>query len=66
MKNIEILRDKLYEAIDKGNKSEILSVSECLDKEIVKIMKKTKVFRQLFVQDKRNEKYEFLKFDFRL
>ena len=41
MKNIEILRDKLYKAMDKGNKSEILSVSERLDKEIIKIMKKT-------------------------
>ena len=42
MKNIEMLRDKLYEAIEKGNKSKILSVSERLDKEIVKIMMKQK------------------------
>ena len=42
MKNIELLRDKLYEAIEKGNKSKILSVSERLDKEIVKMMMKTK------------------------
>ena len=52
MKKIETLREKLYEAIDKGNKSEILSVSERLDKEIVKIMKKTKDFRQLFISKK--------------
>ena len=52
MKKIEMLREKLYEAIDKGNESEILSVSECLDREIVKMMKRKKVFRQLFMQQK--------------
>lgn len=63
MKKIETLREQLYEAIDKGNKSEILSVSERLDKEIVKMMKKTKDFRQLFSPKKTNEKYKYLKFD---
>jgi hypothetical protein len=49
MKNIELLREKLYEAIGKGNESEILSISERLDKEIVKMMKETKMFRHLFM-----------------
>jgi len=59
MKNIEILRDRLYEAMEKGNKSEILSVSERLDKEIVKMMKRTKEFKLLFRQEIKNEKYVF-------
>lgn len=65
MKNIEMLREKLYEAIGKGNESEILFVSELLDKEIVENMKETKVFRQLFINEKRNEKYKLFKFDLR-
>ena len=59
MKNIEILRDRLYEAMEKGNKSEILSVSERLDKEIVKMMKRTKESRLLFKQEIKNVKYVF-------
>lgn len=35
---IEVLRLKLYEAIDKGNSDEILKASEELDLEIVKFM----------------------------
>lgn len=53
MKEIEILRNKLHEAIDKGNKSEVLSISKHLDKKIVKMMKKTKEFRQLFKRRKK-------------
>ena len=59
MNNIEILRNKLYEAIDKGNRFEIVSVSERLDIEIVRMMKKTRNFRALFTKEKKNEGYEF-------
>ena len=45
MKKIEMLRERLYKAMEKGNKSEILFVSERLDKEIVKMMKVTKICR---------------------
>lgn len=40
MDKIEVLRDKLHVAIDKGDKMEILAISCQLDKLIVEVIKK--------------------------
>ena len=40
MSNIDILRNKLHKSIERGNMEEILTISQELDVQIVKFMKK--------------------------
>lgn len=49
---IELLREKLHEAIDKGNSNEILRVSIALDAEIVKSMIALYTLDTFIVQNK--------------
>lgn len=40
MNTIDILRNKLHDSIERGNDEEIQAISQALDVEIVKLMKK--------------------------